>query len=147
MSTSRQSSISWRAVASGIEDILIITNRKGIIEDHFDHAVELEQRRRETPNVREVNSITNLANIYFIRQKRQKGLPWFTAQSLSGTSLSRFCTEMTLSRGPRARSFAGLMRNTALVVGIKEVTVEQIVSYSSLKVQPLRITSTLSATC
>ena len=33
------------AVASGIEDILIITNRgKGIIEDHFDHMVELEQR-------------------------------------------------------------------------------------------------------
>ena len=33
------------AVASGIEDILIITNRgKGIIEDHFDHMTELEQR-------------------------------------------------------------------------------------------------------
>lgn len=31
------------AVRAGITDILIITNRgKGIIEDHFDHAVELE---------------------------------------------------------------------------------------------------------
>ena len=33
------------AFAAGIEDVLIITNRgKGIIEDHFDHMVELEQR-------------------------------------------------------------------------------------------------------
>ena len=32
------------AVAAGIEDILIITNRgKGVIEDHFDHAFELEK--------------------------------------------------------------------------------------------------------
>ena len=30
------------AFAAGIEDVLIITNRgKGVIEDHFDHAVEL----------------------------------------------------------------------------------------------------------
>ena len=66
------------AVASGIEDILIITNRgKGIIEDHFDHMVELEQRlaasgRQETLD--QLNHITGLANIYFIRQKETKGL-------------------------------------------------------------------------
>ena len=66
------------AVRSGIEEILIITNRgKGIIEDHFDHVIELEQRleasgRRETLD--ELNRITNLANIFFIRQKETKGL-------------------------------------------------------------------------
>lgn len=33
------------AVAAGIEDILIIVSRgKGIIEDHFDHAFELERQ-------------------------------------------------------------------------------------------------------
>ena len=33
------------AVAAGIEDILIITNRgKGLLEDHFDRAPELERR-------------------------------------------------------------------------------------------------------
>lgn len=33
------------AVAAGITDILIITNRgKGVIEDHFDHAFELETK-------------------------------------------------------------------------------------------------------
>ena len=31
------------AVAAGITDILIVTNRgKGVIEDHFDHSFELE---------------------------------------------------------------------------------------------------------
>ena len=37
------------AVASGIEDILIITNRgKSLIEDHFDHAPELEDKLRSS---------------------------------------------------------------------------------------------------
>ena len=39
------------AFAAGIEDVLIITNRgKGVIEDHFDHAVELEHKLSGDPN-------------------------------------------------------------------------------------------------
>ena len=39
------------AVAAGIEDILIITNRgKGVIEDHFDHSYELEDKLRNNPS-------------------------------------------------------------------------------------------------
>ena len=38
------------AAASGIEDILIITNRgKGLLEDHFDRAPELERRLAGDP--------------------------------------------------------------------------------------------------
>ena len=38
------------AVAAGIEDILIITNRgKGVIEDHFDHSFELEYQLSKNP--------------------------------------------------------------------------------------------------
>ena len=37
------------AVKAGITDILIITNRgKGIIEDHFDHSIELEHALRNS---------------------------------------------------------------------------------------------------
>ena len=37
------------AVAAGISEILIITNRgKGVIEDHFDHSVELEHALRDS---------------------------------------------------------------------------------------------------
>ena len=39
------------AVRAGITDILIITNRgKGVIEDHFDHSVELEQMLKKRGN-------------------------------------------------------------------------------------------------
>ena len=37
------------AFAAGIEDVLIITNRgKGVIEDHFDHAIELSTNWQPT---------------------------------------------------------------------------------------------------
>ncbi len=67
------------AVAAGIEDILVITNRgKGVIEDHFDHAYELEDKLKDNPSKKdiyeEVKSVANLANVYFIRQKVTKGL-------------------------------------------------------------------------
>ncbi len=67
------------AVAAGIEDILIITNRgKGAIEDHFDHSFELEAGLAGNPSkeklYEDVKAVANLANIYFIRQKETKGL-------------------------------------------------------------------------
>ncbi|HCL50677.1 MAG TPA: UTP--glucose-1-phosphate uridylyltransferase, partial [Clostridiaceae bacterium] len=66
------------AVASGIEEILIITGRnKRAIEDHFDKSVELEMEleasgKKELLNT--VRSISNLAEVYYIRQKEPKGL-------------------------------------------------------------------------
>ena len=66
------------AVASGITDILIITNRgKGLIEDHFDRAPELEARLSSGDRqamLEEVIGISRLANIYFVRQKETRGL-------------------------------------------------------------------------
>lgn len=67
------------AVAAGIEDILIITNRgKGVIEDHFDHSFELEANLKDNPKKADiyeaVKSVADLANIYFVRQKETKGL-------------------------------------------------------------------------
>jgi UTP--glucose-1-phosphate uridylyltransferase len=66
------------AVASGIEEILIITGRnKRAIEDHFDKSVELENEL-EAHNKQElltmVRDISNMVNIHYIRQKEPKGL-------------------------------------------------------------------------
>ena len=65
--------------ASGITDILIITNRgKGVIEDHFDYAFELEANLQRDPSkgklLESVRAAAELANLYFIRQKETKGL-------------------------------------------------------------------------
>lgn len=66
------------AVASGIEEILIITGRnKRAIEDHFDKSVELEdelQNSNKGQLLKVVKDISNMADIYYIRQKEPKGL-------------------------------------------------------------------------
>lgn len=66
------------AVASGIRDILIITGRgKRAIEDHFDKAVELEyilEKTGKTMELEEIKRISEMANIFYVRQKEQLGL-------------------------------------------------------------------------
>ncbi|WHZ02862.1 UTP--glucose-1-phosphate uridylyltransferase GalU [Neobacillus sp. YX16] len=66
------------AVASGIEDIIIVTGRsKRAIEDHFDFALELEQNlieKGKTDLLDKVQYSSNLADIHYIRQKEPKGL-------------------------------------------------------------------------
>ena len=66
------------AIASGIEEILIITGRnKKSIEDHFDRSVELElelEKKGKEEMLKMVKDISNMADIYFIRQKEPKGL-------------------------------------------------------------------------
>jgi UTP--glucose-1-phosphate uridylyltransferase len=66
------------AVKSGIESILIVTGRnKKSIEDHFDKSLELEQTLKEkgkTELLTELQTINDLANIHFIRQKEPLGL-------------------------------------------------------------------------
>ena len=66
------------AVESGVDDILIVTGKgKRSIEDHFDRSFELEyhlKRGNKEHFLKEVLDITELADIHFIRQKKQLGL-------------------------------------------------------------------------
>lgn len=66
------------AIASGIEEILIITGRnKRAIEDHFDKSIELEHQLLQKGNevlLKEIQDISNLVDIHYIRQKEAKGL-------------------------------------------------------------------------
>jgi len=66
------------AISSGIEDILIITGRnKRAIEDHFDLSCELERKLKQKNNSSlfdQDKQISNMADIHYIRQKRQDGL-------------------------------------------------------------------------
>ena len=66
------------AIASGIEEILIVTGRnKKCIEDHFDRSVELElelENKGKKEMLEMVQNISNMVNIHYIRQKEPKGL-------------------------------------------------------------------------
>jgi len=65
------------AVASGIEDIIIVTGKgKRAIEDHFDHAFELEANlamKGKFALLEEVQRSSRV-DIHYIRQKEPKGL-------------------------------------------------------------------------
>ncbi|SEK33132.1 UTP--glucose-1-phosphate uridylyltransferase GalU [Paenibacillus sp. OK003] len=66
------------AVQSGIENIIIVTGRnKKSIEDHFDKSVELEHSlyaKGKQALLEEVQAISEMASIHFIRQKEPLGL-------------------------------------------------------------------------
>jgi UTP--glucose-1-phosphate uridylyltransferase len=65
-------------IASGIEDVLIITGRnKGSIEEHFDRAVELEynlEKNNKEEFLEEIKRISKMINIHTVRQKDPLGL-------------------------------------------------------------------------
>lgn len=65
------------AIASGIEDIIIVTGKgKRAIEDHFDHAYELEVNLMEKNKFELLQQVqaTSKVELHFIRQKEPKGL-------------------------------------------------------------------------
>lgn len=66
------------AIEAGIESILIITGRgKRSIEDHFDKSYELESelaRKGDSHLLGIVSDISNLIDLYYVRQKEAKGL-------------------------------------------------------------------------
>ncbi|SIS43068.1 UTP--glucose-1-phosphate uridylyltransferase GalU [Salimicrobium flavidum] len=65
------------AIDSGIEDIIIVTGKgKRAIEDHFDHAVELENNLLQKGKLEQLEKVKQSArvDIHYIRQKEPLGL-------------------------------------------------------------------------
>ena len=134
------------AVASGITDILIITNRgKGVIEDHFDHAIELEERLEAAgrlEELEEVRRISHMANIYFLRQKETHGLGHAVNQARSFVGNEPFAVlygdDVVIGDDPATAQLCRAYEKYGKgVVGIKEVTPEQILKYCSLAVESI----------
>ncbi|MBO5653785.1 MAG: UTP--glucose-1-phosphate uridylyltransferase, partial [Clostridia bacterium] len=132
------------AVAAGIEDILIITNRgKGAIEDHFDHSFELEAGLKGNPSkeklYEDVKAVANLANIYFIRQKETKGLAHALLCGKSFVGNEPFAVlygdDVIISQTPVCKQLVSVYEKYGKpVVGVKPVPMEQVRKYCSLKV-------------
>lgn len=134
------------AVAAGITDILIITNRgKGVIEDHFDHSFELErlleQRGGKEDVLDELKSVAKMANIYFIRQKEAKGLGHAVLCAKSFVKDEPFAVlygdDVIINdeKPVVGQVIDAFEKHGKCAVGIKEVAPEQIVKYSSMKVE------------
>lgn len=135
------------AVRAGITDILIITNRgKGIIEDHFDHAVELESALKAKGGredmLKELGDIASMANIFFLRQKVTKGLGHAVLQARSFIGNDPFAVlygdDVIIGEDPAIAQLCRAYEKYGKgVVGVNKVSPEAIGKYSSLKVDPL----------
>lgn len=135
------------AVASGIEDILIITNRgKGVIEDHFDHSYELEDKLKNNPSKKEIydsiKDIADLANITFIRQKETKGLGHAILRAKTFVGNDPFAVlygdDLIISDDPVTGQLCRAYEKYGCgSVAVKEVPTEWVTKYCSLDVTPL----------
>ena len=135
------------AARSGIEDILIILSRgKTVVEDHFDRSPELEQRLLaggKQDVYEQVKSISELANIVFIRQHEMKGLGHAVYQAKSFVGDEPFAVlygdAVIIGEDPACgqlcRAYEEFGQGT---VGIKAVSEQAITKYCSLAVDNVR---------
>ena len=135
------------AFASGIEEVLIITNRgKGAIEDHFDYAFELETKLAKNPDkahiLKDVQVPAQLGNIYFLRQKETGGLGHAVLCAKGFVGDEPFAVlygdDVIISETPVTKQLIDAFEKYGKgAVGVKAVPDEDVVKYCSLKVDHL----------
>lgn len=133
------------AAASGIEQILLITNRaKTAMDDYFDYFPELEDRLLrdgKTTEARLVRQTAELADVFYVRQKETKGLGHAVACAKNFVGDEPFAVllgdDIMVSEKPVLRQLLEVAESyECSVVGAKEVSDEAIGKYSSLLMQP-----------
>ncbi len=129
------------AAAAGVEDIIIVTGRsKRSIEDHFDRSIELElelEKDNKTEILEMVKSISEIANIHFIRQKQPLGLGHavLTASHFIGDEPFAVLLgdDVIVSKKPVLQQMIEVFNvYQTSVIGGQEVAMEVINKYSSL---------------
>jgi len=134
------------AVNSGIEDILIITNRsKTAIDDFFDYSPELEDalsRAGKFDELEKVRRIADMAEFYFVRQKETKGLGHAIWRAKDFVGDEPFAVllgdDIMMSDLPVTKQLIDASEKYgASAVGTQRVSLEAISKYSSLKVSQL----------
>ena len=132
------------AVAAGVEEILIITNRgKSPIEDYFDYAPDLEARLMadgKEKEARTVREVADMADVYFLRQKETKGLGHaiWRAKSFVGDEPFGILLgdDIMLSDTPVLKQLVDAAEtNHCSAIAIREFPGEEICKYSSVKLE------------
>ena len=130
------------AVASGIEDILIVTNRaKSAMDDYFDYHPELEERLLRNGKDKELEAVrhsADLANIFYVRQKETKGLGhaiWRAKRFVGDEPFAVLLgDDIMMSKTPVTKQLIDAAEKYgASAVGTQVVADEAISKYSSLK--------------
>ncbi|NLX62019.1 MAG: UTP--glucose-1-phosphate uridylyltransferase GalU [Tissierellia bacterium] len=126
------------AVASGVEEILIITGRnKGSIENHFDRSIELElelEKKDQMELLREIRNISEMANIHYIRQKEPLGLGHaiYCARSFVGNEPFAVLLpdDLVYSKKPCLKQMVEVYNEyKATILGVQEVAKDEVDKY------------------
>lgn len=134
------------AVASGIEDILIVTNRaKSAMDDYFDYTPELEQSLSRSGKANELDIVrhsADIANIFYVRQKETKGLGHAVWRAKRFVGDEPFAVllgdDIMMSDVPVTKQLImAAEKYGAAAVGTQRVAADAISKYSSLKVTEL----------
>lgn len=134
------------AIDSGATDILIITNRgKGAMEDYFDYSPEYEialRAKGKDALVEDLRRDAERANIYFIRQKEPRGLGHAVLAARNFIENEPFYVlygdDVIMSKTPVCAQLRDAYEKYGKAAcGVKEVTAEQILKYSSLDAKPI----------
>jgi len=136
------------AVASGIEDIMIVTGRgKRAIEDHFDKSYELEdvlRQREKWDELEQIQAIAEIANIHYIRQKEPRGLGhaiWCARKFIGDEPFAVLLgDDIALSQKPCLKQLIEVYeRYHCTVVGVQEVEPEDVSKYGIIEPKPAEI--------
>ena len=134
------------AVASGIEDILIVTNRaKSAMDDYFDYNPELEESLLKAGKLAELDAVrhsADIANIFYVRQKETKGLGHAVWRAKRFVGDEPFAVmlgdDIMMAETPVTKQLIDAAEKYgAAVVGAQGVSQEAISRYSSLQVEKL----------
>ena len=132
------------AVACGITDIIIVTGRgKRAIEDHFDVSFELEVLLRDKGKdhvLKEVRSISEMANFSYVRQSEALGLGHAVncARNLVGDEpFAVLLADDIIHHHPTAlEQMMEVYRETgSSVIGLQSVPPEDVVKYGIIEEQ------------
>lgn len=133
------------AVQSGIESIVIVSGRhKRAIEDHFDKSYELEaelEARNNETMLSVVRSISQLADIYYVRQKEPLGLGHAVLCARRFIADEPFAVllgdDILTSEPPCLRQMIDIYEQTdSSVVAVMEVPWDQTHKYGIVDIDP-----------
>lgn len=133
------------ALASGIEDILIITGRsKRAIEDHFDRSIELELNLAAGGKAQELEMVKKISDIriHYIRQKEPRGLGHAILCAKQFIGDEPFAVllgdDVVYGEVPALKQLMDVYDKTgASVLGVQEVPQEKVSSYGIVASEPM----------
>jgi UTP--glucose-1-phosphate uridylyltransferase len=134
------------AVRAGLDQIVVVTSRsKSAMEDHFDRAIELEERLEatgKTAELEEVRRLAEMADVYYVRQKEPLGFGHAVGLGRAFCEGGSFAVlvpdEIVPNPSDDEKSLLQQMvdihdERSASVIAVQEVPMEDISSYGSIR--------------